>query len=97
MMVNPCVSTSSKELSFRLRVKAIVEVFSTMQEDLDKERNVIMKQWAKLEQQGERVMRSTARMYGDFQGITGNFLQEIEGLSLVALPEPNENEEGENS
>ena len=31
---------------FRQRVEAIVEAFSTMQEDLDKERKVIMKQWA---------------------------------------------------
>ena len=32
---------------FRQRVEAIVEAFSTMQEDLDKERKAIMKQWAK--------------------------------------------------
>ena len=31
---------------FRQRVEAIVEAFSTMQEDLDKERKVIMKQWS---------------------------------------------------
>ena len=36
---------------FRQRVQAIVEAFSTMQEDLDKERKVIMKQWAKREEQ----------------------------------------------
>lgn len=34
---------------FRQRVEAIVEAFSTMQEDLDKERKAIMKQWAKRE------------------------------------------------
>ena len=32
-------------------VEAIVEAFSTMQDDLDKERKVIMKQWAKREEQ----------------------------------------------
>jgi len=31
---------------FRQGVEAIVEAFSTMQEDLDKERKAIMKQWA---------------------------------------------------
>lgn len=70
---------------FRHRVEAIVEAFSTMQEDLDKERKAIMKQWAKREEQIERVMGATVGMYGDLQGIAGKTLQEIEGLSLKAL------------
>ncbi len=69
---------------FRLRVEAIVEAFSSMQEDLDKERKAIMKQWAKREQQIERVMGATVGMYGDLQGIAGKSLQEIEGLVLNA-------------
>lgn len=73
---------------FRQRVEAIVEAFSTMQEDLDKERKVIMKQWAKREEQIERVMGATVGMYGDLQGIAGKSLQEIEGLELVALSSP---------
>lgn len=70
---------------FRQRVEAIVEAFSTMQEDLDKERKVIMKQWAKRQEQIERVMGATVGMYGDLQGIAGKSLQEIEGLELKAL------------
>lgn len=70
---------------FRQRVEAIVEAFSTMQEDLDKERKVIMKQWAKREQQIERVMGATVGMYGDLQGIAGKSLLEIEGLELNTL------------
>ena len=70
---------------FRMRVEAIVEAFSSMQEDLDKERKAIMKQWAKREQQIERVMGATIGMYGDLQGIAGKSLQEIEGLELPAL------------
>lgn len=84
---------------FRQRVEAIVEAFSTMQEDLDKEKRAIMKQWAKREEQIERVMGATVGMYGDLQGIAGKSLQEIEGLDLVALaapdiPKPNEGENG---
>ena len=75
---------------FRQRVEAIVEAFSTMQEDLDKERKAFMKQWAKREQQIERVMSATVGMYGDLQGIAGKSLQEIEGLSLEALAAPEE-------
>lgn len=70
---------------FRHRVEAIVEAFSSMQEELDKERKVIMKQWAKREQQIERVMGATVGMYGDLQGIAGQSLQEIQGLELQAL------------
>lgn len=70
---------------FRQRVEAIVEAFSTMQEDLDKERKAIMKQWAKREEQIERVMGATVGMYGDLQGIAGKSLQEIEGLEFPAI------------
>lgn len=70
---------------FRQRVEAIVEAFTTMQEDLDKERKVILKQWAKREQQIERVMAATVGMYGDLQGIAGKSLQEIEGLAFEAI------------
>ena len=70
---------------FRQRVEAIVEAFSSMQEDLDRERKVIMKQWAKREEQIERVMGATVGMYGDLQGIAGKSLQEIAGLELRAL------------
>ena len=70
---------------FRHRVEAIVEAFSSMQEDLDKERKAIMKQWAKREEQIERVMGATVGMYGDLQGIAGKSLQEIEGLEMRAL------------
>jgi hypothetical protein len=70
---------------FRQRVEAIVEAFSTMQEDLDKERKAIMKQWAKRQEQIERVMGATVGMYGDLQGIAGKSLQEIEGLEFPAI------------
>lgn len=70
---------------FKQRVEAIVEAFSSMQDDLNKERKVIMKQWSKRETQIERVMQSTVGMYGDLQGIAGQSLQEIDGLEMKAL------------
>jgi len=70
---------------FRQRVQAIVEAFSTMQEDLDKEKKAITKQWAKRAEQIDRVMQATVGMYGDLQGIAGKTLQEIEGLEWKAL------------
>jgi len=75
---------------FRQRIQAIVEAFSAMKEDLDRERKVILKQWAKREEQIERVMQSTVGMYGDLQGIAGKTIQEIEGLELKALEDVKE-------
>jgi hypothetical protein len=73
---------------FRQRVQAIVEAFSSMREDLDKEKKAIMKQWAKREEQTDRVLQATVGMYGDLQGIAGKTLQEIEGLEMKALEAP---------
>jgi hypothetical protein len=70
---------------FRQRVQAIVEAFSSMREDLDRERKAITKQWAKREEQIDRVMQATVGMYGDLQGIAGKTLQEIEGLEFQGL------------
>jgi hypothetical protein len=70
---------------FRQRVEAIVESFSSMQEDLDRERKAIMKQWAKRTEQIDRVMGATVGMYGDLQGIAGKSIQEIEGLEMPLL------------
>jgi hypothetical protein len=70
---------------FRQRIEAIVEAFTTMHEDLDRERKAIMQQWAKREEQIERVMGATVGLYGDLQGIAGKSLQEIESLELRAL------------
>ena len=78
---------------FRQRVEALAEAFSTMQDDLNKERKVMTKQWAKREEQIDRVMQATVGMYGDLQGIAGKSLQEIEGLELQALEAPKDEED----
>ena len=73
---------------FRHRVEAIVEKFSDMQADLEKERKTMTRLWAKRESQIRGVIESTAGMYGDLQGIAGRTLQEIEGLSMPLLDGP---------
>jgi len=70
---------------FRQRVQAIVEAFSSMREDLDREKKAITRQWAKREEQIDRVMQATVGMYGDLQGIAGKTLQEIEGLEFQGM------------
>jgi len=72
---------------FRQRIEAIVEKFSDMQSDLDKERKTMTRLWAKREAQIRGVIESTAGMYGDLQGIAGRTLVEIEGLEIKLLSE----------
>jgi hypothetical protein len=79
---------------FRHRVQAIVEKFTDMHDDLDKEPKTMTRLWAKREEQIRGVIDATAGMYGDLQGIAGKTLQEIEGLSLPALPSPAANGQG---
>jgi len=69
---------------FRHRVEALVEAFTTMQEDLTAEQKVTQRQWAKRAVQIERVMNSTSGMFGDLQGIAGKALPEPAGLALGA-------------
>jgi hypothetical protein len=70
---------------FRHRVQAILEAFSSMKEDLDREKKAITKQWAKREQQITQVMEATAGLYGDLQGIAGKAVVQIDGLEMEAL------------
>jgi hypothetical protein len=70
---------------FRHRIEAIVERFSEMQADLDKERKTTMRLWAKRDAQINGVIDSTVGMYGDLQGIAGRALPEIEGLDVPLL------------
>jgi hypothetical protein len=73
---------------FRHRIEAIVERFSAMQEDLERERKAMMRLWAKREEQIRGVIEATAGMYGDLQGIAGRTFQEIEGLEIPLLDAP---------
>jgi hypothetical protein len=70
---------------FRHRISAIVERFTLMQEDLDRERRATQRLWAKREEQIRGVIEATTGMYGDLQGIAGRSFQEIEGLEIPLI------------
>jgi hypothetical protein len=70
---------------FRHRIDAIVEKFTDMRNDLDRERKVMTKLWAKREEQLGTVLDSTAGLYGDLQGIAGRAMQEIESLDVLTI------------
>jgi hypothetical protein len=51
----------------------------------ERSRTAIVKQWAKRQEQIERVIDTTAGMYGDLQGLAGSTLRGINGFDLNAL------------
>lgn len=65
---------------FRQRVEAIVETFVEMQGELQEERRIAERRWAKREKQIQRVIANTSGMYGDLQGFIGTSLQAIPAL-----------------
>lgn len=75
---------------FQHRVEAICEHFQTMQDDLQKERKSIMKNWAKREKQIQAVIDNTVGLYGDLEGIAGRAMPQIPGLELDLLAEEDE-------
>ncbi len=70
---------------FRQRIDAIVERFTDMHQDLDRERKMMPRLWAKREEQLRGVLDSTAGLYGDLQGIAGRAMQEIESLDVLMI------------
>lgn len=65
---------------FKHKVEAIVEAFVAMQQDLDEEKRIFAKRWAKREKQIQKVINNTAGMYGDLHGLMGSSMQSIPAL-----------------
>ncbi len=74
---------------FRQQVESLVEVFTEMQGQLNKERMSFEKIWKQREGQIQRLLSSTAGVYGSLQGRAGSAVQEIKGLELLELTEGN--------
>jgi hypothetical protein len=68
--------------AFRLQVEAIVEGFTTMRADLEKEKNAFARMWKQREKQIEKVTQNTIEMYGSIRGIAGSAVQEVKLLNL---------------
>jgi hypothetical protein len=80
---------------FSHRIEAVVERFTEMQADLDRERKAMTRLWAKREEQIHGVVETMAGLYGDLQGIAGRSLQEIEGLQVPLIDGPPASEAAE--
>ncbi|PIV09370.1 DUF2130 domain-containing protein [Candidatus Roizmanbacteria bacterium CG02_land_8_20_14_3_00_36_15] len=68
---------------FKQRVEAIAEAFSTIQEDIEKEKRWFVNKWSKQEKSLRKVIDNTLGMHGDLQGIVGKSLPEIKGLDML--------------
>jgi hypothetical protein len=67
---------------FRHRVEAIVENYSMLQDEIEKEKRAAALRWAHQEKAIRAVIDNTLGMYGDLQGITNRALPTIKMLEL---------------
>jgi len=74
---------------FRQKMETIIETFSGMNEQLTKEKRSMAKIWKEREKQIERVVLNTSEMFGDFKGLIGSDLSNIESLELDSTDELN--------
>lgn len=71
-------------IEFKQRVEAIVEGFSAMKDDLDKEKQVTERNWVKREKHLDLVLQNVSGMVGDMQAIAPAFPR----IKRLELPEP---------
>ena len=67
---------------FRQRVCAVIEAFTSMKEDLDKEKRALNKYWSKRDKQLSLVMENMSGMFGDVQALSGGAIESIAPLEL---------------
>lgn len=65
---------------FRQRIEAIVEAFSSMGQDIAKEKKYFTKKWASQEMQIQKILTNTVGFYGDIDGMVS--LPKIQSLEL---------------
>jgi hypothetical protein len=70
---------------FRQKLEAAFESYHDMQEDLIKEKTMMMSQWAKREKRLLKAMENLVCLYGDVRGIAGGAVQEIKSLEMPEL------------
>jgi len=67
---------------FSLQLSAIVNGFTAMQEELEKEKRSLMASWKRRQKLIDGVLMNTTEMYGSLQGIAGNVIGNIHALEL---------------
>ncbi|MEK7513960.1 MAG: DUF2130 domain-containing protein [Patescibacteria group bacterium] len=65
---------------FPHRIEAIVESFTNLQTDIEKEKRFFSIKWARQEKELRKIMDSTHGIYGELQAVSGRELQTIKQL-----------------
>ncbi len=68
---------------FKNRIEAIVEAFSSMQQEVEKEKRYFANKWARDEKNIRQVIDGTYGMHGDLKGILAAAIPQIQGLELL--------------
>jgi hypothetical protein len=76
-------------IEFKNRVEAIVEAFTSMQDEIEKEKRYFSNKWARDEKYIRQVIDNTYGMHGDLKGILAAAVPQIVGLDQPALVEDN--------
>lgn len=80
---------------FKSKIENIINAFSNLKGELDREKRAMTTIWARREKEIERVIASTASLYGDLQGATDDALPKIERLELPSASEEESNNQDE--
>lgn len=67
---------------FKLQIEGIVEAFSSLKVELEKEKRAMKQIWKRREKQIDRVIDNTCNMHGSIRGIAGNAVAVVEQLEL---------------
>ena len=67
-------------VQFRQRIEAIMEAFSSLGQDIEKEKKYFTKKWASQEMQIKKILTNTIGVYGDIDGMVS--LPKIQALEL---------------
>ncbi len=67
---------------FHLQMEGVVEGFTQMNVDLQKEKNAMSRIWKQREKQIERVRDNAISMHGSIKGIAGNAIKSIKALEF---------------
>ncbi|MDD3774420.1 MAG: DUF2130 domain-containing protein [Sulfurovaceae bacterium] len=72
---------------FAMQLSAIVNGFSVMQDELEREKRSLMASWKRRQKLIDGVLANTTEMYGSLQGIAGNAIGHIKALELPDIDE----------
>jgi hypothetical protein len=72
---------------FKNRIEGIVEAFTGMQAEIEKEKRYFANKWARDEKNIRQVIDSTYGMHGDLKGILSGVIPQIQGLEFLDTDE----------